>query len=133
MDQFNAVLNANLNILVVISLLCLSMALLVLLGVALSLVPQANRTLGAFERLANTVSTELQPTLSEASKLLGGVLKLQDIAQSSVSNVSDKVEDMTGNLSRAAEGAKKGSSIVGAGLLAGIKAYLHAKDEHAEG
>jgi uncharacterized protein YoxC len=128
MDQVNAALNANLNMLVVLSLLCLSMALLVLLGVALSLVPQTNRTLGAFERLANTVSTELQPTLSEASKLLGGVLKLQDIAQSSVSSVSDKVEDVTDNLSRAAHGAKKGSSIVGAGLIAGLKAYLNAKD-----
>jgi hypothetical protein len=133
MEQINTALNANLNVLVVFSLLCLSMAVLVLVGVALSLVPQANRTLGAFERLANTVSTELQPTLSEAGKLLSGVLKLQDIAQSSVSNVSDKVEDMTGNLSRVAEGAKKGSCVVGAGLLAGIKAYLHAKEEHAEG
>jgi uncharacterized protein YoxC len=132
MDQINTALNANLNIFVIISLLCLSMSLLVLLGVALSLVPQANRTLGAFEKLANTVSTELQPTLSEASKLLGGVLKLQDIAQNSVLNVTDKVEDVTDNLSRAAKGAKKRSSIVGAGLLAGIKAYLHAKDENAE-
>jgi uncharacterized protein YoxC len=132
MDQFNMALNANLNLFVVISLLCLSMSVLVLLGIALSLVPQANRTLGAFERLADTVSTELQPTLSEASKLLGGVLKLQDIAQNSVSNVTGKVEDVTGNLSRAAEGAKKGSSIVGAGLLAGIKTYLHAREEHAE-
>ncbi len=98
----------------------------------MSIVPQANRTLGAFERLADTVSTELQPTLNEASKLLGGVLKLQDMAQISVSNVSDKVEDVSVNLTKAAHGAKKGSSIVGAGVLAGIKAYLHAKDEHTE-
>ncbi len=133
MDQLNTVLNANLNIFVVFSLLCLSIALLILVGVALSLVPQAFRTMNAFERLADTVSTELQPTLSEAAKLLGGVLKLQDIAQSSVSNVTGKVEDVTVNLSRAADGAKKGSSILGAGLLAGLQAYLHAKEEHTEG
>ena len=133
MDTLNSALNANLNILVVVSLLCLSIAVLVLIGLAMSLVPQANRTLGAFERLADTVSTELQPTLAEASKLLGGVLKLQDIAQSSVVNVTDKMGDMSGNLSRAAEDAKKGSSIVRAGLLAGIRAYLSAKDENIEG
>jgi uncharacterized protein YoxC len=132
MDQLNTALNANLNVLVVFSLLFLSMALLVLLGVILSLVPQANRTMGAFERLADTVSTELQPTLSEASKLLGGVLKLQDLAQNSVSNVSDKVEDVTDNLSRAAHGAKRGGRIVGAGVLAGLRAYLSEKDEHTE-
>lgn len=131
MNEINAALNANLNVLVVFSLLCLSMAILVLLGVALSLVPQANRTLNAFEKLANTVSTELQPTLSEASKLLGGVLKLQDLAQSSVSNVSDKVEHMTDNLTKAADDAKRGSKVIGAGLLAGLKAYLSARDENS--
>jgi len=129
MDQFNAALNANLNVIVVFSLLCLSIAVLVLLGVALSIVPQANRTLHAFENLANTVSTELEPTLIEASKLLGGVLKLQDLAQNSVSNVTDKVEDMTDNLTKAAHGAKKGSEIISAGLFAGIKAYLSAKNK----
>ncbi len=131
MNEINAALNANLNVLVVFSLLCLSISILVLLGVALSIVPQANRTLNAFEKLASTVSTELQPTLAEASKLLGGVLKLQDLAQSSVSNVTDKVEDMTDNLTRAAGGATKGSRIVGAGLLAGLKAYLSAKEENS--
>ncbi len=133
MDAINTALNANLNVLVVISLLCLSMALLILLGIALSIVPQANRTLGAFERLADTVSTELQPTLSEASKLLGGVLKLQDMAQSSVSNVSDRVEGVTENFSKVAYGANKGSKIVGAGVLAGLKAYLSGKEENIEG
>lgn len=132
MEHINEALNANLNLLVALSLLCLSIASLVLLGVALTLVPQANKTLGAFENLANTVSTELQPTLAEAGKLLGGVLKLQDLAQNSVLNVSGKVEDVTGNLSRAAEGAKKGGSIVSAGLLAGLKAYMTGKHEHSE-
>jgi predicted PurR-regulated permease PerM len=126
MDQVNTVLNANLNLLVVFSLVCLSLAVLVLLGLLMSIVPQANRTLNAFEKLATTVSTELQPTLAEASKLVGGVLKLQDLAQNSMSNMTDKVEDVTDNLSRVAVGAKKGSSVIGAGILAGIKAYLNS-------
>src|ERR1700735_3693109 len=101
MDQINTALNANLNMLVLFSLICLTFSILVLLGLMMSIVPQANRTLNAFEKLATTVSTELQPTLAEASKLVGGVLKLQDLAQSSMSTVTGKVEDVTDNLSRA--------------------------------
>lgn len=126
MEQINNALNANLNLLVVFSLVCLMLAVLVLLGIALSLVPQANRTLNAFEKLATTVSTELQPTLAEASKLIGGVLKLQNLAQSSMSNVTNKVEDVTDNLSRVAADAKKGTSVISAGLIAGLRAYLRA-------
>ena len=95
----------------------------------MSLVPQANRTLNAFEKLATTVSTELQPTLAEASKLVGGVLKLQDLAQSSMSSMTGRVEDVTDNLSRAASDAKHGSKVISAGILAGIKAYL---DSHQD-
>ena len=62
------------------------------------------------------------PLLSEANKLLGGVLKLQDLAQNSVSSVTDKVEDVTDNLTRAATEAKKGSSVLRAGLAAGVRA-----------
>lgn len=125
MDQVNTALNANLNLVVLFSLICLAFAMFVLIGLLMSIVPQANRTLNAFEKLATTVSTELQPTLAEASKLVGGVLKLQDLAQNSMSSMTDKVEDVTDNLSRAAAGAKKGSSVIGAGLMAGIKAYLN--------
>jgi uncharacterized protein YoxC len=126
MDQINIALNANLNMLVVFSLVCLAFAMVILLGLLMSIVPQANRTLNAFEKLATTVSTELQPTLAEASKLVGGVLKLQDLAQNSMSNMTVKVEDVTDNLSRVAADAKKGSSVIGAGILAGIKAYLNS-------
>ena len=81
----------------------------------MSIVPQANRTLNAFEKLATTVSTELQPTLAEASKLVGGVLKLQDLAQSSMSTMTGKVEDVTDNLGRAAvDATRSGSVIIGA-------------------
>ena len=126
MDQINTALNANLNLLVLFSLISLTFAVLVLLGLMMSIIPQANRTLNAFEKLATTVSTELQPTLAEASRLVGGVLKLQDLAQTSMSSMTDKVEDMTDNLSKVAVDAKKSGSVIGAGILAGLKAYLHA-------
>jgi len=71
MDQVNAAINANLNLLVVLGLLCFGTAFLALSVMAMSIWSQVNRTLYAYEKLATTVSTELQPTLAEASKLVG--------------------------------------------------------------
>jgi uncharacterized protein YoxC len=126
MDQFNAAINANLNLLVVVGLLCFGIAFLALSVMAMSIWSQVNRTLYAYEKLATTVSTELQPTLAEAGKLVGSVLKLQDIAHNSIGTVSTKVEDVTDNLTKAASDAKKSSHVIGAGVLAGIKAYLNS-------
>ena len=132
MDQVNAALNANLSILVIVMLVLLSVSLLLLVGAAWTLIPQAHRTMFAIEKLVHTVETELQPTLSEAHRLVGGVMKLQDFAQQSVSGVSTKVEDVTGNISKVADVAKKNTTIWKAGLTAGIKAYLEGKNEKDE-
>ena len=55
MDQVNAALNANLNILVVVFLVLLAVSLLLLVGAFWTLIPQAHRTLFAIQKLANTV------------------------------------------------------------------------------
>ncbi len=130
MEQLNTALNGSINVIVVFTLLLLASTLTLLVGAVMTLVPQVNRTLGAFERLANTVEVELEPTLTEANKLLGGVLKLQNIAQSSVAGVQTKVEDVTGSLTKVADGAKKQTSVWGAGLTAGITAYLEGKADN---
>jgi uncharacterized protein YoxC len=127
MEQLNTMLNGSINIIVVFTLLLLAFSLILLVGAVVTLVPQANRTLGAFERLASTVEAELEPTLTEANKLLGGVLKLQNIAQNGVVGMQTKVEDVTDSLSKATYGAKKHTSVWGAGLTAGITAYLEGK------
>jgi len=132
MEQLNTALNGSINVIVVFTLLLLASSLTLLVGAVMTLVPQANRTLGAFERLASTVEAELEPTLAEANKLIGSVLKLQNIAQNSVAGVQTKVEDVTGSIGRVADGAKKQTSVWGAGLAAGITAYLEAKPERSE-
>lgn len=125
MDQVNAALNANLNILVIVTLMMLSISMLLLVGAAWTLIPQVHRTLFAIQKLATTVETELEPTLNEANKLLGGVLRLQDLAQQGVAGMSTKVEDVTGNLGKVADVAMKNTEVLGVGLAAAIKAYLH--------
>jgi uncharacterized protein YoxC len=129
MEQLNTALNGSINIIVVFTLMLLTFSLTMLVGAAVTLIPQVNRTLGAFEKLASTVEAELEPTLTEANKLLGGVLKLQDMAHTGVTGVQTKVEDVTGNITKAADQAKKNTSVLGAGLQAAVKAYLEAKPE----
>ncbi|MFX4929740.1 hypothetical protein ABTB76_19675, partial [Acinetobacter baumannii] len=58
--------------------------------------------------------------------------ELKQIAGQRVQDVSTKVDDVTGNLSKAATSAKKESSVYGAGLWAGFKSYLEGKDHHRD-
>lgn len=119
-------LDANLNLLVLIALVFMGLSLAALLGAALTIVPQVNRTLTAYEKLADTLEQELGPTLDEVKKVVVGVQELRMIAGQRMTEVSTKVEDVTGNLGKAATEAKRHSSIWGTGLLAGAKAYLES-------
>jgi len=129
MEQLNTALNGSINIIVVFTLLLLALSLAFLVGAAMTLIPQVNRTLGAFEKLASTLDTELEPTLTEANKLLGGVMRLQDIAQTGVVGVQTKVEDVTGNITKAVGDTQKHGWVIGAGLTAAVRAYLESKPE----
>ena len=119
-------LTHTLDFLVVGALALLSLGLVGLAMAAGQLVPQVNRTLTAYEKLATTLETELAPTLREVSKLAGGVIKIQSVAQQSITEVGTKVEDVTGNLTKVTSQAQKASNVWGTGLLAGFKAYLHS-------
>lgn len=120
-------MDANvLNTIVVISLVCFAIALGALVFALNMLVPQVNKTLGAYERLAGTLEEELAPTLQEVSKVVAGITELKTIAVKNVGDVTTKVEDVTGNLTKSVDSAKKHSSVWGAGLFAGAKAYLEA-------
>ncbi len=128
MDQLlHTNLDASLNLFVLVALIFLAFSLVALMGAAWTLVPQMHRTLTAYEKLADTLEKELSPTLSEVNKVLVGVQELRAIAGQRMTAVGTKVEDVTDNLAKAAGSAKKHSSIWGAGLLAGAKAYFSGK------
>lgn len=120
-------LTHTLDFLVVGALALLSLGLVGLAMACGQLVPQVNRTLTAYEKLATTLETELAPTLREVSKLAGGVIKIQSVAQQSITDVGTKVEDVTGNLTKVTDTAKKEANVWGTGLLAGFKAYLSSQ------
>lgn len=116
-----------LNDVVLAVLIFFAFAVTALLTAAFTLVPQLNRTLIAYEKLAETLDTELAPTLQEVQKVVAGVGEFRQIAHQRVTEVSTKVEDVTDGLTRAAGSAKKHSSVLGAGIFAAMKAYLSGK------
>jgi chorismate mutase len=121
---------------VVGALVFLALGITALLATTWTLIPQINKTLFAYEKLADTLESELGPTLKEVQKVVVSVGEIKQIAGQRVHDVSTRVEDVTGNLSKAATSAKKESSVYRAGIWAGFKAYLGSKDidqnEHYE-
>ncbi len=127
MDQANL-----LNAIAVGSLAFFALCLALLLAVAFPLMAQITRTLNAYENLAQTLDSELGPTLQEVQKVVTGVGELKQIAQQRVVQVGTKVEDVAGSLTKAAGSAQKHSSVMGAGIWAGLRAYLEGKSERNE-
>jgi hypothetical protein len=118
---------------VVGALVFLALGVTALLATTWTLIPQINKTLGAYEKLADTLEAELGPTLKEVQKVVVSVGELKQIAGQRVQDVSTKVEDVTGNLTKAATSAKKESSVYGAGIWAGLRSYLEGKDHKEHG
>ena len=118
---------------VVGALVFLALGITALLATTWTLIPQINKTLGAYEKLADTLEAELGPTLKEVQKVVVSVGELKQIAGQRVQDVSTKVEDVTGNLTKVATSAKKESSVYGAGIWAGLRSYLEGKDHKEYG
>lgn len=125
-------LSGPLNILVAVSLIFLAVALMAVSLPLMSMVKQSERTLSALERLLGTVDKELGPTLKQVDVLLGTVLELKTTAEKKLGDMGSKVTDVKGGFTKAAGDAKKNSSVFGAGLFAGIKAYLEVKPRDSQ-
>lgn len=97
-----------------------------------NLLKQSERTLDATESLIRTLDKELGPTLNEVNLVLGSVQEIKAIAEQRITDVGTKVEDVTGNITKVADQAKSHSSVWGAGLMAGWKAYLDGKPANKE-
>lgn len=97
-----------------------------------NVIKQSERTLDATESLIRTLDKELGPTLNEVNLVLGSVQEIKAIAEQRITDVGTKVEDVTGNITKVADQAKSHSSVWGAGLMAGWKAYLDGKPTSKE-
>lgn len=123
--------DANLNLIVVLSFCFLAFCAALLTGFIVPVVHQLSKTLIAYEKLAFTMDKELPPILIEVNKLLGGVTHLQSTAYHKVSEIGVKVDDLQENVTKVAQTAKKHSSVISVGLLAGVKAYFDHNKNHS--
>ena len=119
------------NVMVAVALMLLTVTALLLIAFLLPLLLQAGRTLIAYEKLADTLQNEVPPTLSEFRHVAERVNQLGSVTTQRVTEVSHKVEEVSGSLGQAAGQARRQSRVWGTGLLAGIKAYLGGKDHNA--
>lgn len=122
---------ALINSFIVVALMLLGVTALLLVSSAIPLMGQAGRTLIAWEKLADTLQSETKPTLTELKEVLAGVNQLKSVTAERVTEVGHKVENVAGSFTQVADQAKRQSSVFGAGLFAGVKAYLTSKDHAA--
>lgn len=111
-----------------------SVAVLAFIGCMLffcisQLTAQANRTLTAYERLADTLDREVVPTVMEVREVMDGIKRLPNATAQRLTEVSHQVESVADSVGVAAVSAKKHSSVFGAGLFAGLRAYLSGHDD----
>jgi uncharacterized protein YoxC len=116
------------NAFIAVALILLAVSTFLLVSSAMPLMHQANRTAIAFEKLADTLQAETKPTLQELRDVISGVNQLRSVTAERVTEVGHRVEDVAGTVGQVAGSAKKHTAVWGAGLLAGVRAYLAGKD-----
>lgn len=122
------------NVAVVAALIFLAVSLTLLVSSIMPLLRQGEATLSSLRRLSDTLDREVPPTLAELRGVMDGVNQMKSITMQRVQDVGTKAEELSGNVTTMVGSAKKETAVAGAGILAGLKAYLfpHNNHEHAE-
>lgn len=121
------------NVAVVVALLFLAVSLTLLVTAVMPLLRQGQATLASFNRLSDTLDKEVTPTLEELRSVMSGVNQIKALTAQRVHDVGTKAEELTGNVNTMVGSAKKETSVAGAGLLAGLKAYFFEGDKNKSG
>lgn len=119
---------AVVNVAIVTALMFLAVSLTLLVTSIMPLLRQGEATLAAIQRLSSTIDKEVVPIASQFKDLIGTVSEIKSITAQRVGEVGSKAEAVAGNVNQLVGTAKKQSTVVGAGLLAGLKAYLSGAD-----
>ncbi len=117
------------NVAVVVALIFLAVAAVLLVSSVMPLLRQGVDTLSSIQRLSDTINKEVPPTLDELRGVMDGVNQIRSLTAQRVSEVGNKAEELTGNVSHLVGSAKKESTVASHGLLAGLKAYFSGQEE----
>lgn len=126
MDQTQVV-----NAALIIALMLLAVSSLLLVASVMPLINQGVRTLNAVEDLAETVNREIPPTLVEVRQIMDGLDQIRSSAAKNITQVSTKLEDVGGTVNTAVTTASNQTSVLGAGLFAGVRAFFTGNHDHS--
>lgn len=115
---------AAVNVAVMTALVFLAVSMTLLVASVMPLLRQGQATLAALQRLSLTLEKEIPPVTDQFRDLMGTVSEIKAITAQRVTEVGTKAEAMAGNVNNMVGTAKKQSSVMGTGLLAGLKAYF---------
>ena len=88
-------------------------------------------TLGAIEKLADTLQQEVGPTAVQLRDVMDGINQIKGVTTQRITAVTHKVETAADSVANVVDSTKKQSSVWSAGLFAGFREYLYGK--HANG
>jgi uncharacterized protein YoxC len=116
------------DVVVAVSMAFMAVALVLFVATMMSVLWKGRDTLGAIERLADTVQQEVGPTAVQLRDVMDGINQIKGVTTQRITAVTHKVETAADSVATVVEGTKKQSSVWSAGLLAGFTEYLYGKN-----
>ena len=110
----------------------MSVALVFLTAALMGVLWKGRDTLGAIEKLADTLQQEVGPTAVQLREVMDGINQLKGVTTQRITAVTHKVETAADSVAVAVDQTKKNSAVFGTGLLAGFKEYLYGKANEKE-
>jgi uncharacterized protein YoxC len=123
------VTDVAINTAIAVSMGILAICFALLVGQLIGLLAKGRDTLGAVERLADTLQQEVGPTAVQLREVMDGINQIKGVTTQRITAVTHKVETAADSVATAVDQTKKHSSIWGTGLIAGFQEYLYGKHE----
>jgi uncharacterized protein YoxC len=121
--------NNIIDAVVAVSMAFMAVSLMLLVASLMNVMQKGIDTLGAVQRLCNTLDQEVGPTAVQLREVMNGINQLRGATTQRITAVSHKVEDVAGSLTTAVDRAQKQTSVVGTGFVAAIRSYLQGKPD----
>jgi uncharacterized protein YoxC len=117
---------------IMISWALMAMSLTLLTSALIGVLWKGRDTLGAVEKLADTLEHEIGPTAVQLREVMDGINQIKGVTTQRITAVTSKVETAADSVASVVDNTSKQSSVWSAGLLAGFREYLYGKNENAD-
>jgi uncharacterized protein YoxC len=112
-----------------VSFVLMAVSLTLLVSALMGVLYKGRDTLGAIERLADTLQQEVGPTAVQLRDVMDGINQIKGVTTQRITAVTHKVETAADSVATVVDNTKKQSSVWSAGVFAGFREYLYGKQE----